>query len=118
LKAWQAGFAGEEKYLMKISISAPSDTEAYCSGESVERMLRIALTRYASLVRQVTMVWDAKAGPGTHRGYQVSLLVSFKQGPDMEIEEIQPRLELAIDRAIHRTDGVLRQYARWKAKSA
>ena len=103
---------------MKISISASSGTEAHRNEESLERLLRIAFTRYASFIRQITLDLGARAGPSASPGYWVRLLVCVKQWPHVEIEEIQPRLELAIDRAIHRTDGVLRQYARQKDKRA
>ena len=97
---------------MKVSIRVSSDTEAYRSEESLERLLRIAFTRYASLIRQVTLILEIKACLGMSPNHSVRLVVCFKQRPEVEIEEIQPQLELAIDRAIHRTDGVLRQYSR------
>lgn len=84
----------------------------------MERLLRIAFTRYASFLRQITLDFEVRARPGVSPGYWVRLLVSVRQWPDVEIEEMQPRLQLAIDRAIHRTDGVLRQYARQKARRA
>jgi hypothetical protein len=103
---------------MKVSISTSACAETHRSEEILERLLRIAFTRYASIIRQVTLVLEAKASPGLRPTYGVRLVVCFKQWPDVEIQEMQPRLELAIDRAIHRTDGVLRQYARQKAKRA
>jgi len=101
---------------MKISISAPSNAEAQRSEESLERLLRIAFTRYASSLRQIALDLEVKACAGTSPSYRARLLVFVKGWPDLEIEEVQPRLELAIDRAIHRTDGMLRQYAREKAR--
>ena len=103
---------------MKIAISACACPEVHRSEESLERLLRIAFTRYASILRQVTLDLEAKAGPDMSPGYWVRLLVCVKKWPDVEIEEVQPSLELAVDRVIHRVDGVLRQYAREDARRA
>ena len=100
---------------MKVSIRGSSGTEVYRDEESLERLLRIAFTRYATLIRQVTLILEIKACPNTIHNHWVRLVVCFKQRPQVEIEEMQPQLGLAIDRAIHRTDGVLRQYSRRKA---
>ena len=103
---------------MNIAINASSCEGANHNEESLERLLRIAFTRYAFLLRQVTLDVERTAAPGRSPGYWVRLTVCSEQWPDVEIEEMQPRMELAIDRAIHRIDGILRHYVRKEVKRA
>ena len=97
---------------MRVSVSASCRTQAQMSEASLERLLRIAFTRYAGSLRQITLVLGDRSCPGMKPGYHVRLVVCCNQWPDVEVEEMQPRLDLAVDRAIHRTDGMLRQFAR------
>ena len=103
---------------MKIVISAPTGSEGRQSEETLERLLRIAFTRYVSLVRQVTLDLDAKTVVDASSSHRVHIRVCVKHWPDVEVEEVQPQVGLAIDRAIHRADGMLRQYARREARRA
>ena len=103
---------------MKILITHPTAMGSACNAESLERLLRIAFTRYASFVRQISLQADKTTCTGSGPAFLVRIRVCLYRLPDVDVEEIQSRLELAIDRAIHRTDGLIRQQARRKSRNS
>jgi len=102
---------------MKIVINQQTEAQAGFSAQSVERLLRIAFTRYASLLKQVDLSWRTTTCPDLSPGYAVHLRACLHGLPDVHVDEVQTRLQLAMDRAIQRTDGMLRQSARRKQKT-
>jgi hypothetical protein len=102
---------------MKIVITHPTAADAAYNAEAVERLLRIAFTRYASILKQISLQVDKTACPGSGAGYKVHIRMCVGRQPDVEVEEVQTMLGLAIDRAIHRADGLIRHHARNKARS-
>lgn len=103
---------------MKILINFPVGMETAYSVESMERLLRIAFTRYASVLKQISLHVDKTTDTGSGAACRVRIRVCQYRYPEVEVEEIQPRLELAIDRAIHRADGLIRQQVRRKGQNS
>ena len=103
---------------MRIRIDAGACSETNRSELDLERLLRIAFTRYADLLVQVGLVLEDAPGPAEGSWYRARLIVRFRHWSDMEIEELQPSAAMAVDRAIQRTESVLRQSQRRQAWSA
>ena len=58
---------------MRILINSATETEAKLSAAAVERLLRIAFTRYASFLQQVRLDSATKTLLGRRAGYVVRI---------------------------------------------
>ncbi len=97
---------------MKIEIDCHSAVRPEQSQESIERLIRIAFTRYASFLRQVRLHAKKAVTREGNACCSLRLQVSGSALPSIDVEEIQPDVELALQRAIKRVDSILKQYAR------
>ena len=94
---------------LKIAIGPLSDLDDQHSRQSVERLLRLAFTRYEPIVWQVRFSSRSTLCPDRQDGYKVSLRISVEGMPDIEIEETQRALGQAIHRVVSRSENLLRQ---------
>jgi len=97
---------------VKIVIDCPSVVRREQSQESIERLIRIAFTRYASFLRQVRLQAKKAESQEGNVCCSLRLQVSGSALPSIDVEEIQPDVELALQRAMRRVDSILKQYAR------
>ena len=97
---------------MKIVIDCPSALHFEQSQESIERLIRIAFTRYASLLRQVRLNAQKAVTREGNACCTLRLKVSASALPNIDVQETQPDLELALKRGVKRVDSILRQHVR------
>ena len=69
--------------------------------EQVERRLRFHLTRYAAQVRKLEIQFGGDTASSNHNR-RVRVRVRLNKGPDVVVEDVEPDLDVAVDRAIGR----------------